>query len=217
MTDKIKKEYLISISLIILLYSANYLKCDTIVFHHGDKLTIYDYALKDNYITLKLSGGNEISIPIAWVKEIRIEASKTKEDLSETNTNPIFNNKYLELIKLHSKKESIDWKLIFAIIKYESNFNKEAVSPKGAMGLMQLMPQTAKIYNVKNPFDPEENIKTGIKHFKELLNLYNNDIKLALAAYNAGKEAVNQYSGIPPFKETQNYINSIISFYQKLQ
>ncbi len=117
----------------------------------------------------------------------------------------------------HSKKESLDWKLVFSIIKYESNFNKDAVSPKGAMGLMQLMPATAKTYNIKDPFDAEENIKIGIKHFRELLNSYNNDIQLALAAYNAGKESIKQYSGIPPFKETQNYIKSILSFYSKIK
>lgn len=214
------KEFKLTFSVIIILAiticSAGISKSDTIIFYHGDKLNIQEYLLKDKYITLKLSEGNEISIPIAWVKEIRIEPFKPNKNNDDKKIS-IPNEQYLNLIKQYSELAAVDWKLIFSIIKYESNFKKDAVSPKGALGLMQLMPETAKTFNLKNPFDAEENIKAGIKHFKELLEIYNNDIKLALAAYNAGKNVIKQYSGIPPFKETQNYIKNIISFYGKIK
>lgn len=216
-----KKESKLTFSVILILfitiYSVGVSKSDTIIFYHGHKLNIKEYLLKDNYITLKLSEGNEISIPVAWVKEIKIEPYKPNTKNNDDKKNTIPGEQYLNLIKQYSELASVDWKLIFSIIKYESNFKKDAVSPKGAMGLMQLMPDTAKSSNLKNPFDADENIKAGIKHFKELLDLYNNDVKLALAAYNAGKDTIKQYSGIPPFKETQNYVKNIISFYEKIK
>lgn len=216
-----KKESKLTFSVILILFiticSVGVSKSDTIIFYHGHKLNIKEYLLKDNYITLKLSEGNEISIPVAWVKEIKIEPYKPNTKNNDDKKNTIPGEQYLNLIRQYSELASVDWKLIFSIIKYESNFKKDAVSPKGAMGLMQLMPDTAKSSNLKNPFDAEENIKAGIKHFKELLDLYNNDLKLALAAYNAGKDTIKQYSGIPPFKETQNYVKNIISFYEKIK
>ena len=98
-------------------------------------------------------------------------------------------------------------------MKVESNFNPNAVSRKGAMGLMQLMPQTARQLNLNNPFDPEQNVDAGVRHLKRLLDSYGGDVRLSLAAYNAGAGAVARSSGIPRYAETQNYVRRITSLY----
>jgi hypothetical protein len=110
-------------------------------------------------------------------------------------------------------RHNVDPNLVRAVVKVESNFNPNAVSRKGAMGLMQLMPSTARQLNVQNPFDPAQNVDAGVRHLKQLLESYGGDIKLTLAAYNAGAGAVARSSGVPHYAETQNYVRRITNLY----
>lgn len=116
-------------------------------------------------------------------------------------------------IVMAAARHNVDPNLVRAVIKVESNFNSNAVSRKGAMGLMQLMPSTARQLNVKNPFDPDQNVDAGVRHLKQLLENYGGDVNLTLAAYNAGSGAVARSAGIPHFAETQNYVRRITNLY----
>jgi hypothetical protein len=116
-------------------------------------------------------------------------------------------------ITMAAARHNVDPNLVRAVVKVESNFNPNAVSRKGAMGLMQLMPSTARQLKVQNPFDPEQNVDAGVRHLKQLLESYGGDVKLTLAAYNAGSGAVARSAGIPRFAETQNYVRRITSLY----
>ena len=125
--------------------------------------------------------------------------------------------KYDEIIKTSAETFDVDPNLIKAIIAAESSGNPNAISKAKAKGLMQLMDATARSMGVKNVFNPVDNINGGTKYFKYLLDKYNGDIKLALAAYNAGPGAVDKYDGIPPFKETKNYVNRVLNYYSLLK
>ena len=110
-------------------------------------------------------------------------------------------------------RHNVDPSLVRSVVKVESNFNPNAVSSKGAMGLMQLMPSTARSLNVANPFDPAQNVDAGVRHLRKLLDSYGGNVPLSLAAYNAGSGAVARSAGVPHFRETQNYVRRITNLY----
>jgi len=126
-------------------------------------------------------------------------------------------SQYDDLIVKASEKHKIEPALIKAIIKAESNFNHRAVSRKGAKGLMQLMPATASSLQVQDSFHPENNIEGGVKYLRYLLNYFNGNLPLALAAYNAGENAVIRHRGIPPYRETQVYVQRVLSYLDKFR
>ena len=121
---------------------------------------------------------------------------------------------FADIIRTASKKYQVDPCLIKAIIKAESDFDHTAVSHKGAQGLMQLMPQTAADMAVQDPFDPKENILGGTRYFSMLLKRFKNDRVLALAAYNAGPERVESCRGVPPFPETEDFVDKVLAYYR---
>jgi len=119
----------------------------------------------------------------------------------------------LQIVQELARQHDIEPRLVQAIITVESNFNPQAVSRAGAQGLMQLMPGTAARYQVANPFDPRANVDGGIRYLKDLLQLFPGDLRRALAAYNAGEQSVLLYGGIPPYPETQQYVERVLTLY----
>lgn len=136
----------------------------------------------------------------------------TATDTAETASAPLAarDREIDRLVVKYAAAYDLEERLLRAVIKAESDFDHKAVSHKGAMGLMQLMPETGKEYGVRDFFDPEENIRAGARHLRKLLDRYFGDYELALAAYNAGETAVEKYNGIPPYPETREYVRKIM-------
>ena len=124
---------------------------------------------------------------------------------------------FVELIRVTADRYQVDHRLVEAVVVVESAGNPRAVSRKGAQGLMQLMPQRAVELGVRNPFDPSQNVDGGVRHLRELLQRFGGDVTLALAAYNAGEEAVRAYQGVPPYPETQDYVRRIRALYTGIE
>lgn len=152
------------------------------------------------------------------IKDLKIASVNSTTQINEDVNGVLPSQSELsELIAKSAKNNNLDDELIKAVIHVESSSKVNAMSPKGAQGLMQLMPATARRFGVTNSYDPAQNIEGGAKYLRELLNLFNNDISLALAAYNAGEQAVLRFGKrVPPFKETQAYVPKVINLYSTL-
>ena len=147
--------------------------------------------------------------------KFKLYIRESKEDVGSEGSFFIRDsNQYDPLISEFSKKYQVDFALIKAMIRAESGFNPFAVSRKGAKGLMQLMPETASRMNVLNILNPRENIEGGVRYFKYLLSLFDKDMRLSLAACNAGENLVGELRSIPPYRETVDYVRKVLSYYQ---
>ena len=177
---------------------------DYAVLRSGARIHITGYSETDGKVTLTFPGGSA-QIEAADLVSVEPEEQFGSVAVSETSSD----QPYADLIHAAATKNGLDEKLISRVIAEESNFNPRAVSRKNAQGLMQLLPETAARYAVADIFDPAQNIEAGTRYLKDLLTKYSGDLRLALAAYNAGPDVVDRYAGIPPYPETQKYVERI--------
>jgi len=197
------------------------------VFTDGRSMKVAGFKAEDDQMKLTMPNGGSIFVPLARVERIIDDEITTPEVVEEVkkivaegifprrswrfneSSGPIFKSKYDGIIVEASKKFDVDAALVSAVIKAESDFNAREISNKGARGLMQLMPATAQRFGVYNSFDPIENIYAGTRYLRWLLQKFDGNADLAVAAYNAGEGNVWKYNGVPPFRETVTYINRI--------
>ena len=207
---------------------------DTALLRNGRVLTVSGFRMEGERIVLSMEGGGEIALPPGSVVEIRrapagatvpppgraagapegpaapegpVSPGETR--LTSLPAAPLDRPALRDLAARVARRHQVDTALVLAVIEVESQYNPGAVSPRGAVGLMQLMPQTATRFAVRDPLDPAENLDGGVRYLKELLARYDGQVRLALAAYNAGEEAVERFSGIPPYRETVNYVERV--------
>lgn len=157
--------------------------------------------------SLRYAGANQAYQPSNLLDILSTSISQATSTTSSTN-----NGNYSSIIKQAAEKYNLSEKLISSVIRQESNFNSNDVSRSGAQGLMQLMPGTAKFLGVSNSFDPYQNVMGGAKYLRQMLNQFDGNIEHALAAYNAGPGNVKKHGGIPPFKETQQYVTKVLGY-----
>jgi soluble lytic murein transglycosylase-like protein len=185
----------------------------------GRTLSVKSHRFDGESIILTLRGGGQVTCDKTLIDKIVPDevpypepaASVTPAPTGERPTaRPPLEGPYAEIIASAAAAHGVDPFLVRALIQVESGFKPRARSRKGAMGLMQLMPATARQYKVRNAFDPRANIEAGIKHLKSLIDKWGR-LDLSLAAYNAGEGAVQKYKGVPPYRETRNYVSRILS------
>jgi soluble lytic murein transglycosylase-like protein len=179
-------------------------RADYAVLRSGARIHITGYEESDGRITLNFQGGS------AQIDKSELVSIEPEDQFQAVPQAPAPEaGPFDDLIHAAALKNGLDEKLIRRVIAEESNFNPHAISRKNAQGLMQLLPETAARYAVADIFDPAQNIEAGAHYLKDLLVRYSGDLKLALAAYNAGPDVVDRYAGIPPYRETQKYVTRI--------
>lgn len=212
----------------VLIFSASTASASIALFADGRNMKIDSYSVEQETIHLGLIGGGTLSLPLTRIERIVDDEVETVEVVAEVKkiateggvfpqrswryseeSAPLFKSKYDEIIIEAARKFDVDAALVSAVIKAESDYDARIVSHKGARGLMQLMPATAARFGVTNSFDPRENIHGGTRYLRWLLKTFDGNADLAVAAYNAGEGNVWKYEGVPPFRETVNYINRI--------
>ncbi len=188
----------------------------------GKTLSVKSHRVEGESIILTMRSGGEVTCDKSIIEKIVADEVPYEEPKAEpvaaapqaaAPADPALlqATPYGEIIAAMSQAHGVDPMLVRALIQVESNYRPGAKSHKGAMGLMQLMPSTARQYKVRNPYDPTANIGAGVKHLKGLIDRMDGAIDMALAAYNAGEGAVKKFKGIPPYRETRNYVSRILS------
>ena len=171
---------------------------------------IYTYVDKDGVMHFTNVPTSNIIPYSVYIKE---SSGSRSNSTSSVRSRAGDSSPFQGLITRAAEEHGIAEPLLKAIIKAESNFDPSAVSKKGAMGLMQVMPNNFKALQIRDPFDPEQNIMGGARYFGQLMKRFEGDLRLAIAAYNAGPDAVEQYNRIPPYKETMNYVKRVMKYY----
>jgi hypothetical protein len=209
---------------VCLLVSAAPARAELVFFASGRSLSVKSHHADGDSLVLTLRGGGEIICApsaIARIEPDEVPYPESPEALREPDSTAgpaverfvdspelQWDPRYAPIIEKAAAAQGVDAKLVRALIQVESHYESRARSPKGAMGLMQLMPATARRYAVTDPYDPASNIEAGIKHLKSLLERFTEE--LALAAYNAGEAAVQRFRGVPPYPETRSYVDRIL-------
>jgi hypothetical protein len=218
-----------AVATLALLTAAVPASAEIVFLKSGRTLSVKSHKVDGERITLTLRGGGEVTCDKTVIDKIEpdevpyieppVEKVEKVEQLQETpvaglleQDRPVLDGTpYAEIIAAAAEAHGVDPMLVRALIQVESGYRPRARSPRGAMGLMQLMPSTAREYNVRHPFEPKANIEAGIKHLKTLIDRFGDDVGLALAAYNAGPGAVEKFNGIPPYRETRSYVSRILA------
>jgi soluble lytic murein transglycosylase-like protein len=198
-----------TLALSLVLFAAPALRAEYVVLRSGQRLAVTGYQLLGDKYRLQMAGG---SLEIAAADVVAIEPEEVFTPLPAA---PLVKPPYREFVEAAAARYGVDADLITSVIAVESNFDPKASSRKNACGLMQLLPETAARLGVRNIYDPQENIDAGTRYLRELLQKYNNDLVLALAAYNAGPERVQRYGRVPPFSETISYVRRVKRGYDK--
>lgn len=193
----------------ILHTAAGAASAELVFFASGRTLSVKAHRVEGESLVLLLRSGGEIVCAASLVDRIAPDEIPYPEPAAAL---PVPAVPYGELVTAAAAREGVDARLVDAVIRVESGYRPDARSRKGAMGLMQLMPATAKRYAVLNPYDPTDNINAGTRHLKSLLDRF--ELSLALAAYNAGEAAVERFRGIPPYAETQNYVRRVLRLFR---
>ena len=202
-----------SIAAAALVLSALPARAELVYFANGHTMSVKSHRSEGQSLVLVLRAGGEITCEPSAIARIAPDEVPYPEDAPLPAPAPVAQAPavpYGEIIDKVSAAQGVDAKLVRAVIQVESSYRQGARSRKGAMGLMQLMPATARQYAVVDPYEPESNIEAGIKHLKALLQRFAQNVPLALAAYNAGEAAVRRFGGIPPYAETREYVSSIL-------
>jgi soluble lytic murein transglycosylase-like protein len=174
----------------------------------GQTLKLEAHRSEAELLVLVLKGGGEVHLPPAAVRGFVPD-----EVLDEVEGAPAGSD-LVGLVAQAARRHGLDPALVLAVVSVESGFRPAAVSPKGAQGLMQLMPRTAASLGVEDAFDPEQNVDAGVRHLETLVRLYGGDLTRALAAYNAGQGAVARHGGVPPYRETRAYVRRVLERYR---
>jgi hypothetical protein len=198
-----------SLPLLLLLLLSGDARAEIALLANGQTLKLDSHRLEDGQLLLQLRGGGEIGLPPSAVQGF--VPDEVMDELAREGTS----GKDLRgLVAEVAQRHGLPPELVHAVVAVESGFQPQAVSPKGAQGLMQLMPKTASSLGVADAFDPEQNLDGGVRYLGELLTLYGGDLTRALAAYNAGPGAVAKHNGVPPYAETQAYVRKVLSRYE---
>jgi hypothetical protein len=221
---KLKFAALSLLATLALLGTAVPASAEIVFLTSGRTLSVKSHRVDGESIVLTLRSGGQVTCDKNLIEKIEAdevpyvdpEPAKPAENPavpeSQGDRPTLDGTPYAEIIAAASQAHGVDPFLVKALIQVESGYRPKARSPKGAVGLMQIMPATAREYKVRNPFDPKANIEAGVRHLKSLLDRYGSGrTELALAAYNAGPGAVQKFNGIPPYRETRNYVSRILS------